>query len=80
MSLASTDLTIPDDVSVVGYDDEEISRHLHPPLTTVILPHREMGHWAVERLATAREGERPVYPVALPCTLVERNSVGGCCV
>jgi len=60
---------------VVGYDDEEISQHLHPPLTTVILPHRAMGQWAVERLATAPDGERPLHPVGLACLLVERNSV-----
>jgi LacI family transcriptional regulator len=74
-ALKEAGLSIPGDISVVGYDDEEISRHLHPQLTTVILPHRAMGQWAVERLATARDGERPVHPVGLACTLVERNSV-----
>lgn len=74
-ALKEAGLSIPGDISVVGYDDEEISRHLHPPLTTVVLPHRAMGQWAVERLATAREGERPLHPVGLACTLVERNSV-----
>lgn len=74
-ALKEAGLSIPRDISVVGYDDEEISRHLHPQLTTVILPHRAMGQWAVERLATARNGEFSIQPVALACTLVERNSV-----
>lgn len=74
-ALKEAGLSIPGDISVVGYDDEEISRHLHPPLTTVVLPHRAMGQWAVERLTTAREGELPIHPVGLACTLVERNSV-----
>ena len=70
-------LAIPEDVSVVGYDDEEISRHLSPPLTTLVLPHRAMGRWAVERLAwdEGRPGS-PVPPVKLECRLVERDSVG----
>ena len=42
-------LSIPGDVSVIGYDDEEVARHLSPQLTTLVLPHREMGRWAVER-------------------------------
>jgi LacI family transcriptional regulator len=74
-ALKEAGLSIPGDMSVVGYDDEEISRHLHPQLTTVVLPHRAMGQWAVERLATAREGDTPIHPVGLACTLVERNSV-----
>lgn len=74
-ALKEAGLSIPGDISVVGYDDEEISRHLHPQLTTVVLPHRAMGQWAVERLATARQAERPVHPVGLACTLVERSSV-----
>ena len=65
---------IPKDVSVVGYDDEEISRHLTPMLTTINLPHREMGEWAVERLLGANEDGIPVGE-KLECELVERNSV-----
>ena len=69
-------LSIPGEVSVIGYDDEEISRHLSPPLTTLVLPHRAMGRWAVERL-TSREEELdgPAAPVKLECRLVERESV-----
>lgn len=63
-------LRIPDDVSVVGYDDEEVSRHLFPQLTTVVLPHRMMGQWAVEALSRPRPGTH-----RMDCPLVERASV-----
>jgi LacI family transcriptional regulator len=66
---------IPTDMAVVGYDDEEISRHLHPRLTTSILPHRAMGQWIVEQLGEFVPG-RGRYPlVKLECPLVERDSV-----
>jgi LacI family transcriptional regulator len=43
-------LRVPEDVSVMGYDDQEISRHTHPPLSTLVLPSYEMGQVAVEQL------------------------------
>jgi LacI family transcriptional regulator len=74
-ALKEAGFRIPDDMSVVGYDDEEISRHLHPRLTTSILPHRAMGQWAIEQLE-ARRPSRDRYPIAkLECALVERDSV-----
>jgi LacI family transcriptional regulator len=74
-ALKEAGLRIPEDMSVVGYDDEEISRHLHPRLTTSILPHRAMGQWAIEQLE-ARRPVRDRYPVTkLECALVERDSV-----
>jgi LacI family transcriptional regulator len=69
-------ITIPDDVSVVGYDDEEVARHLTPQLTTLVLPHREMGRWAVERGLTLVSERREKYPVTkLECPLIERASI-----
>jgi LacI family transcriptional regulator len=32
-------------IGVMGYDDQEIAQHLNPPLSTVLLPHREMAQW-----------------------------------
>ncbi len=46
---------------MVGYDDEEISRHLHPRLTTSILPHRAMGQWAIEQIEAAQPLARALY-------------------
>nr|WP_246132914.1 LacI family DNA-binding transcriptional regulator [Devosia ginsengisoli] len=66
---------IPTDMAVVGYDDEEISRHLHPRLTTSILPHRAMGAWVVEQLGEFVPGQGRYPLVKLECPLVERDSV-----
>ena len=70
-------LRIPADISVVGYDDEEISRHMHPQLTTCVLPHRAMGQWAVETSEAALPAGDQRYPITkLECTLIRRASVG----
>jgi LacI family transcriptional regulator len=76
-ALKEAGLAIPGDISVVGYDDEEISRHLHPQLTTSILPHRAMGQWAIERINELHsEPRRARYGITkLECPLVERASV-----
>lgn len=66
---------IPGDISVIGFDDEEISRHLHPRLTTSILPHRAMGQWIVEQLGEFVPGQGRHPLVKLECPLVERDSV-----
>ncbi len=58
-------------VSVMGYDDQEIAQHLSPALSTVLLPHREMGQWCVEQLLQAR---RSVVQERLECPLVLRDS------
>lgn len=42
--------TIGETIAVMGYDDQEIAQHLSPGLTTVLLPHREMGQWSVKEL------------------------------
>lgn len=53
-ALKQLGLRVPQDVSVMGYDDQEIARHTHPPLSTVVLPNYEMGQAAVELLLQAR--------------------------
>jgi LacI family transcriptional regulator len=69
-------LRIPDDVAVMGYDDREIAQHLHPPLTTVLLPHFEMGSIAAEILLDAASGS-PSRPrqIKVECPIVRRGSV-----
>lgn len=43
-------LRVPDDLSVMGYDDQELARYTHPPLSTLVLPNYEMGQKAAEIL------------------------------
>ena len=72
-------MRIPEDISVIGYDDEEISRHLHPQLTTSVLPHRAMGRWAIEQLDGVAQSSGTRHPITkLECPLVERLSVAKC--
>lgn len=74
---AALDLRVPRDLSVVGVDDLQlIAASLLPPLTTVALPHYEMGRWAVERLhdLVYGSGSEPAQ-TALRGRLVTRGSV-----
>ena len=78
---AELGLSIPADLSVVGFDDQElIAANLYPGLTTVALPHYEMGAWAAENLIDAIEGKSDLalmalHPTILDCPLVRRDSV-----
>lgn len=68
-------LRVPDDLSIVGFDDIEMAAWTDPPLTTIRQPTGLLGRWAVERLAAALRGEAiDAAPVALEPTLVLRAS------
>lgn len=70
-------LRIPEDLSVVGFDNLElISERLDPPLTTVQLPHAEMADWAMRQLLEPNEQTTTQeYPVRQSCRLLIRDSV-----
>ncbi|MFL5778378.1 MAG: LacI family DNA-binding transcriptional regulator [Chloroflexota bacterium] len=70
-------LRVPEDVSVVGFDDVELAAYSGPPLTTVAQATAEMGHWAVERLVDGRRRpkDEPLV-VRLPVRIVVRASTG----
>lgn len=68
-------LRVPDDLSVVGYDDLPISQWIDPGLTTVHQPLREMAAMATRMLLTlAAGGEPPSTRVELVTELVIRSS------
>jgi len=66
-------LRVPDDVSVVGFDDTPLASYTVPSLTTVAVPAYELGRTAVSLLAAALEGRRAAS-VVLPCELRVRES------
>ncbi len=75
-ALREMGLRIPEDISVVGFDDREIAQFMRPPLTTLVLPHYEMGAIAAEILLDMAGGLPNGHDqIKVECPLVERASV-----
>ena len=77
-AIRQLNLKIPDDVAVVGFDNQEIiAAHLYPALTTMELPHYQMGMWAAQELVKILSGGERPQPVQhkITCPLIERASV-----
>lgn len=69
-ALTEAGLTIPDDVSVVSFDNDELTDYLRPELTTVALPYEAMGEAAVELLLSGGDEDRRI-----PMPIVMRGSL-----
>jgi len=71
-------LRVPDDVSIVGYDDLPVADFVEPGLTTVHQPMQEVGALAASLLLDQLMGVATLEPGArlLPAVLVERHTVG----
>jgi DNA-binding LacI/PurR family transcriptional regulator len=72
------ELRIPDDLSVVGFDDIDLAAHVDPPLTTVHQPIRQKGADAVRLLLAEveqREANMPEH-LRLETRLIVRGSTG----
>jgi len=68
-------LRIPDDVAVMGFDNQEvIAAHLRPPLSTVALPHYELGAAGIRVLLGLEPGP-DTEPRRIGCPPVQRLSV-----
>jgi LacI family transcriptional regulator len=77
-ALAERGLVCPDDVSVVGYNDMPFCDHFNPPLTTIRIPHYEMGVAAADLLLDQLDERAPDTrgrgAVVLEPSLVVRDS------
>jgi LacI family transcriptional regulator len=66
-------LSVPQDFSVISFDDSDLASWLQPQLTSVAIPHFELGRRAVELLLTP---DRPTGVIRIPMPLRVRESVG----
>jgi LacI family transcriptional regulator len=77
---SSAGVTVPGELSVVGYDDICTARYAIPPLTTIAPPKREMARLAIGRLIERIRGvHEPLRKIALASALVVRASTAPAC-
>jgi len=75
-ALRTLGLSIPDDVAVMGFDNYElITTKLSFPLSTIELPHYQMGKWAIQFLLEHSGESLPPVQHTLDCPYIERQSV-----
>ena len=76
-ALAEEKRRIPEDISLISFDDQPYLAHLATPMTTVAQPYAEMGEVAVNWLCEQIQSPRPPVPggVLLPTRLMVRRSV-----
>lgn len=77
-ALRKLGLRIPEDVAVMGFDNHEIvAAALNPGLSTMQLPHYEMGTWAFNYLLEHIHDKGDTQPVqhTIECPYIERSSV-----
>jgi LacI family transcriptional regulator len=75
---AEAGLSIPRDISVIGFDNESYTADMLPPLTTMELPHTDMAHYAVEKLdeiISAPRLRRDNYKMKIECEMIDRQSI-----
>jgi LacI family transcriptional regulator len=68
---------VPEDISLIGFDDNFHARHLTPALTTVRQPVDAVGRMAAEMLSRMIEGDAAVArELTVPTELIVRQSLG----
>jgi len=75
-ALARAGVRVPDDVSVVGYDDVQFARYSNPALTTISQHTEKAGRVLVSKLLQAGRGD-DLRPERVPTDLIVRESCGG---
>lgn len=73
-------LAVPQDLSVVGFDNIYLAAHTNPPLTTVAQPQYQIGQLAVQKIANSVKGQETDQSgfTLLECPLVVRESTAPC--
>jgi LacI family transcriptional regulator len=74
-AITNNGLEVPNDISVMGYDDMNIARYTSPPLTTVRIPFNKMAISATRRLLNLCYDLQLSVEHNFPVELIERLSV-----
>jgi LacI family transcriptional regulator len=69
-------LSVPRDMSIVGFDDVELAAQLDPPLTTIHVPAERLGHEVAQYIIHCLDGETPPLPERIEAELVIRATTG----
>lgn len=79
-AVRSVGLAVPDDVSIIGFDNIFITPHTNPPLTTVSQPKYQIGQLAVQKISNILNGYDAETGglTLLECPLVVRESTAPC--
>ena len=72
-AMQENNIRIPEDISIIGFDDINAANFTNPPLTTVFTPSEEMGEYGAKIVYHFKESSTPMK-IILPCTLIERES------
>ena len=67
-------LRVPQDLSVVGFDNIDLAAHFEPPLTTIAQPMQDMGQKAVEMILDLLAGAQAPEDCVLSGHLIVRES------
>ncbi len=76
-ALSEHKIKIPEDISIVGFNNDPSSAFTNPPLTTINAPCEKIGEIAASSLLEMR-AQKKIYPkkITIPCELVIRESCG----
>lgn len=74
--LREAGIAVPEDISVVGYDDIPFARYATPPLTTVSVPHETLGRYAWEMTKRVLDSNPETHALKFAPRLMDRGSAG----
>jgi len=66
-------LTIPEQLSIIGFDDIDMAAYTLPPLTTMRQPRFELGQWAMQMMLALLDGQEPANRI-IPAELIVRQT------
>lgn len=68
-------ISIPKDLSIIGYDNTKVAEMAYPPLTTIAQPAYEMGQKSVEMLIKTITTSKKSESIIMPFEIIERETV-----